>query len=111
MTTTSRTAPLPIADAVTSLMIEIELELRTALVRHASMNSPHEGKAVIEEEMDELWDHVKSDTGRSTSARKEAIQIAAMGARYVLDLCPRPATERDLAELGIRVDRETGGAA
>lgn len=93
-------------DPVTALMIEIELELRTALARHTSMNSPHEGWAVIREELDELWEHVRANTANGPEARKEAIQIAAMALRYVLDLVPRPATARDLSDLGIRVDRE-----
>lgn len=62
-------------------------ELFKAMTKHASMHSPHEGKSVIEEELDELWDHVKADTGRTTGACKEARQVAAMGLRYVLDLC------------------------
>jgi len=51
------------------------------------MNSPHEGYAVILEELDELWEHVRDDTGRGVEARKEAIQVAAMGLRYALNLC------------------------
>jgi hypothetical protein len=66
---------------------ELADALDAAITRHAPMNSPHEGHSVIREELDELWDHVRADTGRSTDARKEAIQIAAMGLRYALDLC------------------------
>lgn len=72
--------------------IDMELEqlrgeLYKAMTKHAPMNSPHEGHSVIREEFEELWDHVKADTGRTTAARKEARQVAAMGLRYVLDLC------------------------
>lgn len=66
---------------------DVEVELSKAMIRFQSFNSPHEGKAVIEEELDELWEHVKANTGRSPDARKEAIQVAAMALRYVLDLC------------------------
>jgi len=62
-------------------------ELESALAKFPPLNSPHEGKAVIEEELDELWQHVKANTGRSPEARREAIQIAAMALRYALDLC------------------------
>jgi hypothetical protein len=62
-------------------------ELFKSMTKHAPMHSPHEGMSVIREEADELWEHVKADTGRTTKARKEARQVAAMGLRYVLDLC------------------------
>ena len=62
----------------------VRAELMRAQAKHPLFNSPHEGHSVIREELDELWDHVKADTGRSPAAIKEAIQIAAMGARYAL---------------------------
>jgi hypothetical protein len=65
----------------------VEHELRNALMKHRSMASPHEGHSVISEEMDELWEHVRADTGQTDKARKEAVQVAAMGLRYVIDLC------------------------
>lgn len=61
-------------------------EYLRAEAKHKPMNSPHEGWAVIFEELDELWDHVKADTGRTADAGKEAIQVAAMGLRYVTNL-------------------------
>lgn len=62
-------------------------ELLAAMTKHAPMHSPHEGHSVIREELEELWEHVRSDTGQSRAARKEAFQVAAMGLRYALDLC------------------------
>ena len=62
-------------------------ELDSARRKFAPFNSPHEGKAVIEEELDELWKHVKENTGRTVAAKTEAIQLAAMAIRYALDLC------------------------
>lgn len=70
-----------------AILAAIRAEALRALSLHAPMNSAHEGHSVIREELDELWDHVKADTGYSAEARKEAIQIATMGVRYVLDLC------------------------
>lgn len=70
--------------AVLALVAE---ELDAALGRFGSIASPHEGKAVIEEELDELWLHVKANTGTTNAACEEAIQVAAMGLRYALDLC------------------------
>lgn len=62
-------------------------ELLRAMTKHAPMHSAHEGHSVIREELDELWDHVKVDTGHTAEARKEAMQVAAMGLRYALDIC------------------------
>lgn len=67
---------------------ELAVELHRAIERHGPMNSPHEGHSVILEELDELWDHVKADTGRSPEARHEALQVAAMALRYIVDLTP-----------------------
>ena len=77
------------AEVVHSLLAEVGKELFKAEAKHAPMNSAHEGYSVIREEMDELWDEVKQDTGGTPNARKEAIQIAAMAVRYVLDVCGR----------------------
>ena len=61
-------------------------EVVKAMDKFDAFNSPHEGWAVIREELDELWEHVRANTGRADEARVEAIQIAAMAFRYVLDL-------------------------
>ena len=46
-------------------------------------HSGHEGWAVIREELDELWRHVRDDTSESFEARRECIQIAAMALRFI----------------------------
>jgi hypothetical protein len=69
---------------------ELKQAFNEALTKHRSMYSPHEGYSVILEELDELWDHVKADTGHTTEARKEALQVASMGLRYALDLTENP---------------------
>jgi len=79
---------------IDSVLADVKAELMKAMTKHAPMHSPHEGHSVIREELDvELWDHVTKDTGRSPAARAEAIQVSAMGARYVLDLIDRPAEQ------------------
>ncbi len=48
---------------------------------HKGFNSPHEGYAVIKEELDELWDEIKKwkyCSGTIDTMRKEAVQVAAM---------------------------------
>lgn len=66
---------------------ELSDELHRATTKHPAMHSPHEGHSVIREELDELWEHVRADTGHSPGARHEALQIAAMALRYIVDLC------------------------
>jgi len=74
-------------DRILRLGGEAAYELMKAIEKFPTFNSPHEGWAVIKEELDELWKHVMENTARGQDARKEAIQIAAMGLRYALDLC------------------------
>lgn len=59
--------------------------------RHEPLHSPHEGHSVIREELDELWEHVRADTGRSAEARREAVQIATTAIRYAAQLCEEDA--------------------
>lgn len=72
--------------AIMDVGFEVVQEVMRAMKKHGPMRSPHEGYAVLKEEVDELWDEIKSDRGRFATARKEAIQVAAMAMRYVLDL-------------------------
>jgi len=56
-------------------------------------HNAHEGWAVIKEEMDELWELVKSQKpkdkhGRATlDMETEATQVGAMAVRFLVDLC------------------------
>ena len=72
---------------------EVQRELHLALDWHGSMKSSHEGYAVILEEVDELWDEVKKNPKKHpeclANMRKEAIQVAAMAMRFVIDVCDR----------------------
>ena len=73
---------------ISKTMTAIEAEIHRAVSLHGPMKSLHEGYAVILEEMDELWDQVKlkAKLQDPKSIREEAIQIAAMAARLVVDL-------------------------
>lgn len=64
-------------------------ELWSARQRFPSFHSPHEGYAVLLEEVDELWDEVRSFRGAkdTTRMRAEAIQVAAMAIRFAVDCC------------------------
>ena len=81
MTTSRRPDELARIDAVMAL---VRGELIKATNGFGSFNSGHEGYAVIREELDEMWDEVKAN--RPDRAGEEAVQVAAMGARFVLDL-------------------------
>ena len=69
---------------ITSEVIE---EVFKAMKKHSSMKSNHEGYAVILEELDELWDEIKKQHPNNELIRKEAIQVAAMAVRFILDRC------------------------
>lgn len=75
------------ADRIREIAMEIAAEVERAERKHKPLNSPHEAWSVIFEELEELREHVRADTGRGPEARKEAIQVAAMGLRYALNLC------------------------
>ena len=64
-------------------------ELRRAQSIHPPMHSAHEGIATILEEFEELKKEVwKKEAQRDVKKmRTEAIQIAAMGMRFAIDVC------------------------
>lgn len=63
----------------------VKAEVIRATTKHPrTFASPHDGWAVLYEEVDEMWDEVK---GNNLEASKhEAVQVAAMGGRYLMDL-------------------------
>lgn len=67
----------------------VDDELKKAVANWPAFNSAHEGFAVLAEELDELWDHVKTNQKRRDLAamRKEALQVAAMALRFALEVC------------------------
>lgn len=67
------------------LLKHVTDELARAQYKFPAFHSGHEGYAVIREELDELWDAIKRDDRDAAGA--EAIQVAAMAIRFVLDVC------------------------
>ena len=67
----------------------VENECRAAMETWPKFNSAHEGFAVLKEEVDELWEHVKTNQkSRDIEAmKKEAIQVAAMAMRFSIEVC------------------------
>ena len=58
-----------------------------AISKWDSYNSYHEGKSVIEEEFDELWDEIKGKQNVDR-LRKEALHTAVTAIRFIYDLLP-----------------------
>lgn len=65
------------------------LELERATTDYGPFVSYHEGYAVLLEEVDELWDEVKKKPSERdpVKIKKEAVQVAAMALRFLVDLC------------------------
>jgi hypothetical protein len=85
-------------------------ELCRAIQLWPPMQSAHEGYAVIFEELEELWEHVKMNQNKREVAKmqEEAVQLAAMAARFVVDLTLAIATLEyaQRAETSIRHEAE-----
>ena len=75
-------------DEAVGLIVE---EFTRASNRYAPFNSPHEGYAVILEELDEMWTDIK----RNGNPTAEAVHVGAMALRFLVDLCraDRPRAE------------------
>lgn len=63
-------------------------EYDRAVNKFGSFASAHEGKAIIEEELDELWDEIKAGQNKNRM-KEEALQVAAMAIRFVQDICDK----------------------
>lgn len=68
----------------------VAAEINGARAKHRGVNSPHEGYAVIQEELDEFWDLVKSQAPSGYELLLELVQTAAM--------CQRTAEDTKLQE-------------
>lgn len=73
---------------IIGIIDDILTEYGNATAQFGPFASAHEGYAIMLEEMDELWDEIKSKKGTAQSAYKEAKQVAAMALRFMVDLPP-----------------------
>ena len=66
---------------------EIAQEHKWAIEHFPAMRSPHEGYAIILEELEELWAEVKKQhhLRDKEKMRNEAMQVAAMSLRFMVD--------------------------
>lgn len=72
--------------AINTAVLLVALELERAVGLHPPMASAHEGYAVILEEVEELWDEVKMRKQDHERMRREAVQVAAMAMRFLIDV-------------------------
>lgn len=81
---------MPDNDPLIRSVESVLLELNGAVNKFPAFNSSHEGLAVIEEEFLELRDEVFSNPnkfpGRNERMREEAVQLAAMAIRFLVDV-------------------------
>ncbi|MFI5157061.1 MAG: hypothetical protein ACHQEM_12795 [Chitinophagales bacterium] len=70
------------------VIADIRQEFERATAEHGKFNSAHEGYAVLLEEIDELWKEVKKrqDKRDNLKMRNEAIQVATMAIRFIVDV-------------------------
>lgn len=87
------TAPNPEPNPQDIAFNDLRTAVEKAQAKHPPMRGAHEGYAVILEEVDELWEEVKRQVIDGSALRKEALHVAAMGLRFVIDVCPIHITE------------------
>lgn len=80
-------APPP-DNSLRALLDAVATEVLQAEANWPPMNSAHEAYAVLLEEVDELWAHVKTKQRHRNLAamRTEALQVAAMAIRFARDV-------------------------
>ena len=68
--------------------VEFAFELERARAKFGPMASAHEGYAVIAEEFDELWEHVKQKQSQRdhVAMRKEVVQLGAMVLAFLVEI-------------------------
>lgn len=66
---------------------DVVAELHRARAKFPDFGTGHYGYAVILEELDELWDEIKKKNPSRERLRAEAMQVAAMALRFMIDLC------------------------
>lgn len=83
-TTRAQMADSPKMTIFPAAVHEVLDELAAAQAKFGNFRSAHEGYAIILEELDEMWDEIKRNSvDRSI---EEAIQVAAMALRYIIDI-------------------------
>jgi hypothetical protein len=69
---------------IQKIQVAIKAELQRATRQYGPYNSPHEGYAVILEQLDSAWDCIRLDDFKQ--AKIEMIKVAAGCVRFLLDV-------------------------
>lgn len=80
--------PGEVEKKVWSALAKVHAELGRSTEEHGWFNSKHEGYAVIKEQLDDLWDGIKSKMWTDQERYNEAMQVAAMAIKYMV--CFKP---------------------
>lgn len=77
-----------LSDELFLAISEVIAEVKEAMGNYPPMTSYHDGWAIIREELEELWDEIKLKPSRrdAEKIRREAVQVAAMAVRFLVDL-------------------------
>lgn len=73
--------------AQVSFAASVRCELARARQKHGPMHSHHEAYAVLLEELDEVWQEVKSQQPDPRRILSELIQVGAICQRWAEDVC------------------------
>jgi len=79
----------PVDASLRGIVDQVVKEYYRAADRYSDFVNGHEGYAVLNEELDELWDEIKKqprDRDVDLMSR-EAVQVAAMAIRFIVDVC------------------------
>lgn len=74
------------AGTIAKVTADVIQELRAARRAYPAFNTAHEGYAVILEELEELWTEIKRHDQDPVAMRAEAVQVAAMATRFIIDV-------------------------
>ncbi len=77
------------SDTIDRFFRDAREELERAREHYTAFTSAHEGESVLREEFEELvkWVHEKPAKRDPDAMRRECVQIAAMAARFAVELC------------------------
>ncbi len=64
----------------------VKSEIEQANKKFPMFDNPHYGYAVLLEEVDELWDEIKSKKKSAFRMQEEAIQVAAMAIKFLMSI-------------------------
>ncbi|WP_295452035.1 hypothetical protein [uncultured Thiodictyon sp.] len=71
---------------VRDVLVDLSAEVDRATRLHGAYRGPHEGYAVILEELDELWDEVKAKQPSASKLYREALQVGCTAVKFCAEV-------------------------